>query len=133
MAAPFAAASLGAKIIEKHFTLSKLMYGSDAKHSMEPAEFKTMVGGIREIEHMLSNPVDKNQIASDLKNMKLIFEKSIVANCSIKKGEVFTSSNLTVKKPSNGIPATKFHDILGKKARYDMQEDYVITENSYYE
>ncbi len=133
MAAPFAAASLGAKIIEKHFTLSTLMYGSDAKHSMEPTEFKAMVDGLREIELMLSNPVDKNQLAKDLVNMKLIFEKSLVVSKAIRKGEAFTYSNLTTKKPGDGIPASKFHEVLGKKASYDMQVDHVISEKSYYE
>jgi sialic acid synthase SpsE len=65
--------------------------------------------------------------------MKLICEKSLVVSKAIRKGEAFTYSNLTTKKPGDGIPASKFHGVLGKKASYDMQVDYVISEKSYYE
>lgn len=130
-AAPFGAAALGAKIIEKHFTLSTKMYGSDAKHSMEPKEFREMVSGLREITKMLNNPVDKNIAVEDLGDMKVIFEKSIVASTAIKKGDLFTRSNLSVKKPGNGLPASSFLSVLGKKSNCNIAVNEMISESSF--
>ena len=76
--APLAATMLGAVVLEKHFTLSKLMYGPDAKNSSEPAEFKFLVNEVRQLQIAMQNKVDKNEQAKKLKNMKFIFEKSVV-------------------------------------------------------
>jgi N,N'-diacetyllegionaminate synthase len=130
-AAPFAATALGAEIIEKHFTLSTRLYGSDAKHSMEPDEFKKMVSGIREISSMLKNPVDKDLAIEDLGEIKITFEKSVVAKNRIKKGDILSRENLTVKKPGNGIPANMFLEVVGKKANYDMEPDDMLSKDSY--
>ena len=73
--AAFAAASLGASVIEKHLTFSKLMYGSDAKNAAEPYEFTDMVQGVRAIETLLASEVDKNDLVP-YQVMKETFEKS---------------------------------------------------------
>ena len=131
VAAPLAAVALGASIIEKHFTLSQEMYGSDAKHSMEPVEFKQMVDDIRDISVMLRNPVDKDDISKNLLSMKHTFEKSIVAKLKINQGDIFTRKNLTLKKPGNGLPPKFFHQILGMKASNDIEKDEMLTKDSY--
>jgi N,N'-diacetyllegionaminate synthase len=114
--AAFAAVALGASIIEKHFTFSRLMYGSDAAHSMEPAEFAEMVRGIRAIERMIASPVDKAD-TTRFAEMKRIFEKSIVARAGIPEGAVITREMLAFKKPGDGIPAAEAGWVIGRRAR----------------
>ena len=113
--AALAAVALGATIIEKHFTFSRLMYGSDARHSMEPGEFADMVRGIRAIERMRSAPVDKRDV-SRFSGMKRIFEKSIVARSDIAPGTVITEQMLAFKKPGDGIPAAAVSEVVGRRA-----------------
>ncbi len=125
--APLAAVTLGASVIEKHLTFSRTMYGSDAKHSLEPAEFTDMVNGIRAIEEMLVSKVVKD--AKNMRQMKQIFEKSVVSVCAIKKGTVITDAMIAVKKPGTGIPARKFEDVIGRKAKRDIAADCVLQED----
>jgi len=126
-AIPLAAVALGAVIIEKHFTLSKLMYGSDAKNSMEPAEFKSMVEYIREIDICIKNKVTKKGLSEDLLVMKAVFEKSIVSTCEIKKGEIITKEHISVKKPGDGIPVKYYQYIIGKTALCRIEKDTKLT------
>ncbi len=121
---PIAAVALGATIIEKHFTLDKNMEGPDHMASLEPDELKAMVDGIRNIEKALGNGV-KEPAESEKKNIA-IARKSIIAKRDIKKGEVFTEDNLTVKRPGNGISPMKWYDVLGKVANKDFMEDELI-------
>ena len=95
--ASIAAVATGATIIEKHFTLSKNMYGSDAKNSLEPDEFKKMINEIRDIENAMNNKLDKDKMSKSLKNMKNIFEKSIYLNCNLKKGKKLAQKCLIIK------------------------------------
>ena len=121
-AAPFAAAAFGAKVIEKHFTFSKHMYGSDAKHSMEPNDFKVLSSGLFEIWKMLKNPVDKKK-NKQFSEMKLIFEKSIVASRSLKKGTVIKLEDLRFKKPGDRIKAKDYRKVIGKKILKNLKKD----------
>jgi sialic acid synthase SpsE len=126
LAVPLAAYIKGATLIEKHFTLSTEMYGSDAKNSTEPAEFRQLVCGLRDIEAALSNAMDKDQEAKDLSNMKHVFEKSVVSIEDISKGDVLTEAMLSVKKPGGGIPAKYMRDMIGKRANVDISIDRAI-------
>lgn len=121
---PMLAVALGATYIEKHFTLSKLMYGPDAKNSSTPEEFRELVTGIRDIEKALTHHVDKDQKANQLQKMKITFEKSIVLACEIKKGEIITQKHLAFKKPGNGIPAKEYKDLIGKKCLKDLSANH---------
>lgn len=125
-AAPLAAAALGATMIEKHFTLSTLMYGSDAQHSMEPVEFTEMVRAIRQIEVMMANPVDKNLAINDLGEMKRVFEKSVVTRVTIPQGAVISGEMIALKKPGTGIPARHFDAVIGTTARIDLPADHTL-------
>ena len=89
--APLAAVALGAKVIEKHLTLSKKMKGPDHSSSLEPEEFKLMVKSIRNVEKCLGNG-KKIPSSSEKKNIN-IARKSIVASKIIKKGEIFSVNN----------------------------------------
>lgn len=121
---PIAAVAMGATIIEKHFTLDRNMEGPDHKASLEPNELKQMVESIRNIEKALGNG-EKKVSTSEKKNID-IARKSIVANCNIKKGEVFNEINITTKRPGNGISPMKWNDVIGKTAKKDFNEDELI-------
>lgn len=122
--APLAAVSLGATVIEKHFTLDKNMEGPDHGASMNPEELCALVKAIRNTEKVLGSGV-KTVTASEAKN-KDVARKSIVAKVEIKKGEVFTEENLTVKRPGNGISPMKWYDVLCKTAKRDFSLDELI-------
>lgn len=121
---PIAAVAMGAKVIEKHFTLDRNMEGPDHKASLEPDTLRQMVTSIRNIELALGNG-DKEPSESECKNRD-IARKSIVAACGIKKGEYFTESNITVKRPGSGISPMRWNEIIGTKAIRDFQEDEII-------
>lgn len=121
---PIAAVALGATVIEKHFTLDRNMEGPDHKASLEPEELKAMVFAIRNIEQALGSG-HKTISESERKNIE-IARKSIVAACTIKKGELLTEDNLTVKRPGNGISPMRWNEILGKRAIRNFEEDEQI-------
>lgn len=112
--ASFAAVVLGATVIEKHFTFSREMYGSDAPHSLEPDELKDLVEGIRAIETMMAVQVDKANTAS-FQHMKDIFEKSLVAEVDVLAGTVLTREMVGIKKPGTGISAARLNEFLGRR------------------
>jgi len=124
IAIAIAAAAMGAEVIEKHFTLDKNMDGPDHQASLVPAELKTMVKAIRNIEIAMGNGVKKPG-RSELKN-KIIARKSIVAKQVISKGEVLSENNITVKRPGAGISPMRWDEIIGQKAVYDFKEDELI-------
>lgn len=121
---PIAAVSLGAIIIEKHFTLDRNLKGPDHAASLEPDELKQMVDSIRNIEDALGDGIKKPS-ASETKN-KTAARKSIVAAKKIIAGELLTDDNLTVKRPGNGISPMLWDDVIGKKAAKDFEEDELI-------
>jgi len=119
-----AAVAMGARIIEKHFTLDKLMEGPDHKASLEPEELQAMVTAIRNIEKALGDGI-KQSTVSEKPNIN-IARKSIVASRVIKKGEIFTEANLAVKRPGGGISPMKWDEFLGSLATKDYQLDELI-------
>ena len=119
-----AAAALGASVIEKHFTLDKNMEGPDHKASLEPDELAAMIKSIRNIEQALGNG-NKSVSESESGNIN-IARKSIVAKRDIKKGELLSEENVTVKRPGNGISPMKWYDVIGTKAVKDFCEDELI-------
>jgi len=121
---PIAAVAMGAKVIEKHFTLDRALPGPDHKASLEPDELKAMVKAIRNIEVALGDGI-KRPSKSEAKNMA-VARKSIVAKRDIKKGEKFTEENITVKRPGNGISPMRWDKIIGKIANRDYKEDEII-------
>lgn len=121
---PTAAVALGATVIEKHFTLDKMMDGPDHKASLEPDELKAMVKAIRNIEEAMGTGV-KQPSPSEAKN-KPIARKSIVANKDISKGEIFNENNITVKRPGTGISPMKWDEIIGKSSSRNYKADDLI-------
>ncbi|WBW95440.1 N-acetylneuraminate synthase [Oceanirhabdus sp. W0125-5] len=121
---PIAAVALGAKVIEKHFTLDKGMTGPDHKASLEPEELKQMIQSIRNIEMAMGNGIKKPS-KSELKN-KEIARKSIVADVDIKEGEIFTEENITCKRPGSGISPMEWDKVIGTKAKRTFMSDELI-------
>lgn len=123
-AIPIASMLLGATVIEKHFTLSKMMYGSDAKNATEPKEFEELVTSIRQLEKALNSPVDKNKSIEQLQPMKITFEKSIVSRKILEKGHVIVFDDLAFKKPGDGIKPRDYKTLLGKKIKKHIGKDH---------
>ncbi|MDY0328079.1 MAG: N-acetylneuraminate synthase [Arcobacteraceae bacterium] len=119
-----AAVAMGACCIEKHFTLDKTMEGPDHKASLEPDELKAMVKAIRNLELAFGTGIKKPS-NSESKN-KEIARKSIVAKIDIKKGDILTEENLTIKRPGNGINPMRWDEIVGTIATKDYNEDELI-------
>ncbi|MDZ4050812.1 MAG: N-acetylneuraminate synthase [Limnobacter sp.] len=121
---PIAAVALGARVIEKHFTLDRNLPGPDHKASLEPHELKAMIDAIRNIEKAMGDGI-KRPTPSELKN-KPIARKSIVATQPINTGEVFTTRNLGVKRPGTGISPMLWDEVIGKPAKRSFAIDELI-------
>jgi N,N'-diacetyllegionaminate synthase len=119
-----AAVVMGASIIEKHFTLDKTMNGPDHEASLEPEELKGMVSAIRNIEKALGSS-EKKPSPSEISNIKAV-RKSIIANKHIKKGDLFTEKNISVKRPGGGISPMQWDEVLGTAASKDYNTDELI-------
>lgn len=121
---PIAAVALGAKVIEKHFTLNKALPGPDHKASLDPEELKLMVQAIRNIEASLGSGV-KLPSSSEKKNMD-IARKSIHLSKNVHKGSVLTLDDLTIKRPGNGISPMLLDNIVGCIAKEYLKEDSIL-------
>lgn len=105
--------SLGARVVEKHFCLSRAMETADSAFSMEPEEFARMVEDIRNAEKLLSPP---SYELSEKERRNIVFRRSLFAVRDIKKGDLFTSENIRSIRPSYGINPKFFRTVLGKRA-----------------
>ncbi len=121
---PTAAVALGAKVIEKHFTLDRNMKGPDHAASLEPDELAAMVSAIRNIELALGDGI-KRPTPSEKGNMP-IARRSIVAKVAIRAGEPFTADNLAAKRPGTGISPMRWDEVLGRRAIRDFAVDEII-------
>ena len=123
--ASIAAVALGAKVIEKHLTLSKNLKGPDHIASLDPSEFKFMVQGIRIVEKTLGDKI-KKITKSEKKNIYIV-RKSIVSLTKIKKNEKFSNFNITCKRPGTGISPLFFKQLIGKKSLKNFNKNDLIT------
>ena len=119
-----AAVALGAKVIEKHFTLDKSLPGPDHKASLDLAELKELVVAIRNIEKALGDGA-KRLMPSEYKNLTIV-RQVIVAKKELKKGEVFTELNVTTKRAGIGISPMLWNQIIGTNAKRDYTKDEAI-------
>lgn len=115
---PVASVALGAKIIEKHFTLSRSLGGPDAAFSLEPEEFKAMVKAVREVEKALGD-VCYELTEKMRKNRQ--FSRSLFIINNIKAGEVFTEKNVRSIRPGYGLHPRYLKKILGRRATQDIK------------
>lgn len=126
--AALAAAALGATVIEKHFTLSRHLYGSDARHSAEPPQFRELADGVRAIEAMRAASVDKDDLTS-FAEMKRVFEKSVVTVVDIPRGTAIGRQMLGIKKPGTGIRPDRLGAVVGRRAARDLPADTVLMDS----
>lgn len=119
-----AAATLGAAVIEKHFTLDRKMVGPDHKASIEPEELSALVKGVRIANQALGSPIKQPQ-PCEIKNLPLI-RKSVVAKNNLRKGTKIQKNMLAIKRPSGGIEPKYYEIILGKTINRDIQKDDFI-------
>ncbi len=127
IAVAIAAAALGAAAIEKHFTLDRGMDGPDHKASLEPPALAEMIAGIRAATIALGTPVktlQKTEAAT-----RNVARKSLVAARAIQSGEVFSETNLTIKRPGDGMTPVDYWRLLGRPASRAYQVDERIDEN----
>lgn len=122
---PIAAVAMRAAIIEKHFTLSKKLPGPDHKASLEPHELAEMIRGIREVEKALGDGAKRP--TSSEKLIKKIVRRSIVARVPIPKGTVIEEQMLSLKRPGVGLEPKYLKEVIGKKAKEDIEVDELIT------
>jgi len=121
---PIAAVALGAKVIEKHFTLDTKMEGPDHKASLEPSELRQMVVSIRNVERVMGDGI-KRPSPSEMKNIR-VARKSIVARENILQGEVFSEKNLCVKRPGNGLSPSRWDEVMGQSSIRNFKADELI-------
>lgn len=120
IAVPVAAVTLGARVIEKHFTVDKGMEGNDHKVSLLPHEFKEMVRQIREVEEAMGEPGERKITQGEMMNREVL-AKSLVVNRRVKQGEVITRDMIDIKSPGQGLQPMYIEELIGKKTKRDME------------
>ena len=118
-----AAAAIDSEVVEVHVTMSRGMFGPDVPASVTMEELKQLVDGVRFIEQMNANPVDKNAVANDLSPLRAIFTKSLVARRPLSAGTVLTEAHVAMKKPGTGIPAAQLQSVLGRRLKRPLEAD----------
>ncbi len=124
VAIPVAAVALGARVLEKHFTLDKTLPGPDHKASLDPAELTAMVAAVRQVEQALGDGVKRPTPGEEAN--RLAARKSLVAAGTIKKGDCFTADNITAKRPGDGLSPMLYDTLLGQVATRDYVPDQPI-------
>ena len=121
-----AAATLGIEVLEVHVTLSREMFGPDVPASVTISELRQLAEGVRFIEKMKANPVDKDTMAQEMTALRDLFTKSIVARVDLPAGTLLREEHLTVKKPGTGIPANRLHEVAGRRLRQFVKGDEML-------
>ncbi len=124
-----AAAAIGIQLLEVHVTFNRDIFGPDVPASVTLDELSKLVEGIRFIEKMMTNPVDKEMIAGEFSELRAKFTKSIVARHNLKAGKVLKADDLALKKPGTGIPASRLSDIIGRRLKRSLTADTLIAES----
>ena len=117
---------LGARVIEKHFTINKKLIGNDHYHSMDFKDLKNLNNEIKKLRNIIGNK-EKNFLKSE-KNSRRFARRSVVAKNFIKKNQLIKTSDLICKRPGTGLEPSKIKYIVGKKAVRNLIEDHIITQ-----
>lgn len=127
--AGLSAATLGIDVLEIHVTLSRDMFGPDVRSSVTIEELRQLIEGIRFIEKIVSNPVNKDVIAKELTTMRYLFTKSVVTRVDLSTGTVLREEHLTAKKPGTGIPAAQLPELIGRRLTRSVRADEILQES----
>lgn len=123
-----AAATLGIDVLEVHVTMSREMFGPDVASSVTTTELRQLVEGVRFVERMVGQPVNKDAMAERLAPLRELFTKSVVARTPLAAGTVLTGEHLALKKPGTGIPAARLHEVIGQRLSRDVNADEPLRE-----
>jgi N-acetylneuraminate synthase len=124
-----AASALGCDAVEVHVTLSREMFGPDVASSVTTDELRQLVEGVRFIERMQANPVDKNVWAATFDEMRRLFTRSVALRIPLSAGTILRSEHLTLKKPGTGIPADRLEELVGRRLRRSLGPEELVTED----
>jgi N-acetylneuraminate synthase len=126
-----AAATLGIQVCEIHVTLSREMFGPDVTSSITTTELRQLVEGIRFIETMQANPVDKDSLASSMAPLRDLFTKSVVPIVDLPRGTIIRQEHLTSKKPGTGIPSFRIKELVNRKVKRFVPADTLLSEDDF--
>jgi N,N'-diacetyllegionaminate synthase len=121
-----AGAALGMDMLEVHVALSREMFGPDVIASITTSELRQLVDGVRFIERMRANPVDKNASAQETAPLRRLFTRSIVANASLPAGTVIAREHVAIKKPGTGLSPDRLEDIIGRRLARPVTADQLL-------
>lgn len=124
ISACLAAVALGAAVIEKHFTLDRALPGPDHRCSSDPAEFTSLVRGIREVELALGSSVKRPSERERINALNM--RRSIVTRLPIAKGTRLTEDLLTFKRPAAGLQPARLGEVLGRTTRDNLPADKLL-------
>jgi N-acetylneuraminate synthase len=125
--APLASVSLGACVIEKHFTTDKDLPGWDHEISANPEEMKQIVEGSKMIYESLGN--FKRTVSKAEEEKKKTFRRSIVLNKNLKSGDTIREEDISLKRPGTGFSPKEIKFVVGKKLKKDFESDFILTKN----
>jgi len=123
--AAIVAVSLGAQVIEKHFTLDKHLPGPDHRASSSPDEFARLVDDIRRTERILGIPVKACQ--NEEKEMSRVSRKSVVTVQPLRTGHILVRGDLATKRPGTGLAPKRLYELIGRRVTLDLPKDYLIS------
>ncbi len=121
-----AAAVLGIDVLEVHLALHRDMFGPDVIASVTTEELAQLVQGVRFIEAMRANPVDKDALAGELQPLRALFTRSIVARRDLPAGAVLAAEDLVLKKPGSGLPPDQLPAVIGRRLRRALPADSLL-------
>lgn len=124
-----AAATLGARVVEVHVTLSRSSFGPDVSASITNDELATLVRGVRHIEAMLASPVDKDAAAVLLAPVRALFGRSLVARAPLARGHRLASGDMVAKKPGGGLAPGRLDEVVGRRLRRALGADEPLGED----
>ncbi len=116
----------GFSLIEFHVAFDRKMFGPDSSSSLDPNQIDELQKIITNINCLRNNPINKDKVSNRISRFKKIFGKSIALKKSLKKGHIVKRSDLTMKKPGNGISYEKMKNVLGKKLKKDVSHQYLL-------
>jgi N-acetylneuraminate synthase len=122
-----AGAAIGMDVLELHVALSRDMFGPDVIASVTTSELGQLVEGVRFIERMRANPLDKDASARETDPLRRLFTRSVVARRALARGTVLSHDDLALKKPGTGLPPDRLPDLVGKRLARAVVEDQLLT------
>jgi len=107
--------------------LSREMFGPDVVASVTTSELRQLVDGVRFIERMRANPLDKDTSAREMAPLRRLFTRSVVAREAMPAGTVLTGAHLVIKKPGTGLPPERLTEIVGRRLARAVAADQLLS------